>query len=102
MRCDQHFGLPKEALEFLAENEKTLPICTCCKRPFPLELEQIGTYTGMFCDKFPLYRHFLTDGKVADEFLQADPWSSGPCFFIGLKVSNGEIFEWPQETIDGA
>jgi hypothetical protein len=53
----------------------------------------------MFDQEYHLYRHALKDGRTADEFLQVAPWSSGPMFFIGLKVSDGVEFIWTEEEI---
>lgn len=50
----------------------------------------IGHYSGMFMEEYDLYRRQLTGGGYADEFLQASPWSSGPCFFIGLQVFDSD------------
>lgn len=99
MRCDQYIGLTTEAQEFLSEHEITPEPCSCCKRPFPPKLEQICTYRGINNTEYPLNRHFLMGGRYADEFLQADPWSSGPMFFIGLRVSDGQEFSWSEEEI---
>lgn len=94
MRCDQFAGLPEAANAFLCGNE--------------LEAGRrlIGHFQGMFGHTYDLYRHQLDDG-YADEFVQADPWSSGPVFFLGLRVYNAEgvvqlEFLWPQEFIDNA
>lgn len=27
----------------------------------------------------------LPDGRIAEEFLQAAPWSDGPCYFLALR-----------------
>jgi len=101
MRCDQHMGLPKEALEFLSKYLVTPP-CPYCNRPLVQECEVIGQYEGMFGDIYDLRRYNLKSGLTADEFLQADPWSSGPCFFIGLRVSDGLEFRWPEQDIQNA
>lgn len=101
MRTDQDFGMTVEATMFLRANVD-VDECKTCQRPYPEKTEEVGYYDGMFGDKYPLYRHFLKDGRTADEFLQASPWSSGPCFFIGLKVSDGTEFLWPQDEIDKA
>jgi hypothetical protein len=95
-------GLPEDAYAFLKEHEKHPDPCPHCGRGYPPQTEEIGTYMGMFSDTYSLRRHFLKDGRTADEFLQAEPWSSGPCFFLGLKVSDGTTFEWPQESIENA
>jgi hypothetical protein len=102
MRCDQFMGLPKEARDFLERYQEVPDPCPHCNRPFLPKIEEIGTYFGMFSDEYPLSRHFLKNGCTADEFLQASPWSSGPVHFLGLKVSDGTVFEWAQEDIDKA
>lgn len=98
MRCDQFSGLPKDALEFLKRYEVK---CPHCKQVMP-DTEIIGHYVGMFDNKYPLVRYLFADGGHADEFLQAESWPSGPIFFLGLKVSDGEIFAWKQEEINNA
>lgn len=96
MRCDQFPGLPKHALEFLEEWRKR---CGCCGQFLPSPLT-VGHYVGMFEDEYSLTQYCLRDGRTADEFLQAEPWSSGPMFFLGLKVSDGQEFLWTQEDIN--
>lgn len=100
IRMDQHVGLTKEATEFLARNEIKPAVCNLCERPFPRKLEKIGRYPGMFGDDFPLNRHTLKDGRTADDFLQCAPWSSGPCHFLGLRVSDGTEFTWTEKEIE--
>lgn len=105
MRSDQFMGLPIEALEYIHKNLERGPVCECCKRPFPVELKVIGHFDGMFMDVYNLYEHQLKDGFVAVEFLQAEPWSGGPCFFIGLRVHDADgslvrTFEHPQDEIE--
>jgi hypothetical protein len=105
MRSDQYMGLTVEAQNFLdLHEERSLP-CPHCGRTYPVKLEVCAYYNGMFDDEYPLYQHFLTNGCTAEEFLQADPWSSGPCFFIGLRVYDIEKnliqeFLWSQRVID--
>lgn len=97
MRMDQPQGLPRSAVEFLREYEVPPPYCDCCGRPFARDITEIGTYEGF--DEHGLYRYKLKDGRTADEFLQASHWSSGPMFFVGLKVSDGTIFKWGDDEI---
>jgi len=128
MRCDRFWGLPPIALQFLKENEIPPEACECCKRIFPRKFELIGYYSGYdkyppetceCCkrifpqkfeligyyseyDKYPLYQHQLKDG-VANEFLQACKFSSGPCLFLGLQVINNDgakDFRWTDEEIE--
>jgi len=107
MRCDQFMGLPAQAGKFLKANMIPEEICPCCKRSLsPLANSYvIDHYHGMFNDCYDLYRHKLKDGGCADEFVQAMPFSSGPVFFLGLRVYDvkGEQtreFLWSQKEID--
>ena len=53
-----------------------------------------------------LYRYTFSDGRVLEDYVQAEPWSSGPCTFMALRdaVTKEPIVEtlWPQEVIDKA
>lgn len=107
MRCDQIFGLPVAAREFLREFEVQPEACPHCKRMFDQKLEVCGYYQGMFDNSYNLFRHQLVDGRIAEEFVQADPWSSGPCMFLGLRVydENADLvneFRWDDEDINNA
>jgi len=106
MRCDQFMGLTPEAIDFLRENEVPENKCACCNHAFPRALEKIGSFFGMFGDEYSLFRHILKDGRIANEYLQAAPWSSGPCFFLGLEVHGKDLptqkFEWSKHDIDKA
>ncbi len=105
MRCDQFAGLPTDAIEFLNTNIKEPIICPTCNCTRPFKTAVAGYYIGMFGEKYDLYRYELKDTGYAEEFVQASPWSSGPVFFLGLKVFNKfceeiHTYLWPQETID--
>jgi len=99
IRMDQFVGLPPAAEAFLEEHETAVQICSCCNRPFPRDLQVIGHYYGMFEQEYPLYRHVLKDGRLANEFLQVSPWDCGPMFFLGLEVNDGMRFVWTDEEI---
>lgn len=100
MRCDQFAGLPQSAIEFLYEN-RTHNNCKHCGQSLPYtDLKECGSYYGMFENEYVLYEYSLKDGRTAQEYVQASPWHSGPVFFLGLKVSSGEKFEWPEQNID--
>lgn len=52
-----------------------------------------------------LHRYTLPNGQVYEEFVQAEPWSSGPCYFIALKDRSGnEVKEslWSDEDLKRA
>ncbi len=100
IRCDQFVGLPPTAIAFLVEYAAPQEVCEHCKRPFPCSSEQIGFFYGMFDEKYPLRRLVLKDGRTADEFHQAAPWSSGPVHHLGLRVSDGIEFVWTKEEIE--
>lgn len=99
-RSDQHIGLTKEAINFLKDYEIKPRVCSECGRPHYVKLEKIDTFSGMFDTEYSLHRHYLIDDLYADEFLQCSPWSSGPMFFIGLKVSDGRKFLWTEDEIE--
>lgn len=41
-------------------------------------------YQGLEGDQYPLYRYEFADGRVFEERVQADPWESGPQFYLAL------------------
>lgn len=96
MRCDQFEGLPKDAISFLAKWRKK---CHCCGQFLP-STTVCGHYVGMFEMEYPLIEYHLKDGRIAREFEQTSIWSSGPIFFLGLKISNGQIFQWTEGEIN--
>ena len=101
MRQDQFMGITEEAATFLGKNEVKSDKCKTCGCISPQPLEEISVYCGMFGDEHTLFRHQLKDGRYADEFLQTYSWSSGPMFFIGIKVNQGREFLWTQAAIGG-
>lgn len=107
MRCDQMIGLPVSAEVYLeAKQIANVSICPTCGHQTVLSpREIIGHFYGMFDQEYPLHRFQLQDNCYAEEYLQADPWSSGPMFFIGLRVYDAtghlfQTFEWTEEEID--
>jgi hypothetical protein len=61
-------------------------------------------YSGSsYGEEYCLNKYTFVNGRVLEEFLQAAPWDSGPCFFLALKDKNGEkVLEslWTDEQID--
>ena len=83
MRTDQYIGLSPSTQKFVAK----------------MEAKQYDTFEGAFCNKFPLFSY---DEKYF-EYVQEEPWSSGPMFFIALKDAEGTPVSeslWTQEEID--
>lgn len=63
------------------------------------------TFFGMFGDTYPLYKYIFPDGRVYHEYVQADPWSGGPVFFIAFKNDKGNWIPrslWSRWAIDNA
>jgi len=91
MRETQIIGLNDRAIDFLAENVKT--ITSKCDCPHCIS-EHIGLNksvkyadalsTGMFEDGPLLNKHLLKDDSWAYEYVQHVEWSSGLCIFLAL------------------
>ena len=46
----------------------------------------IGILPGVWIDKVAdLHRYTMPDGKVYEEYLQADPWAGGPMYHLALR-----------------
>ncbi len=117
MRCDQHRGLngwARSNIEVMVAVEER------GTRTYPdghveqfarsveenlVKCEPSGlTYEGMFGDEYQFLRYTFPDGRVWQEYMQAEPWSSGPVFFLALKdLATGEVIKesaWPDEEIE--
>ena len=52
--------------------------------------EHVGVIRGAWVPVVaPLHRYTMPDGRVFVEYVQAEPWCSGPCYFIALKDKHG-------------
>lgn len=113
MRTDNYMGLPGDARVFLDTNCKKVK-CELVKT-FPdgsktesfwseNYREKCDVIEGAFYNKFDLFEYELKDGRKVREEVQAEPWSSGPCYFIQLVDSEtGEVlFKHTQEDINNA
>lgn len=100
-RSSHYQGLSEEAEKFLKLNAKTYVHkfdngwgpCSVIK---PVT-EEIG-HTGMF-GEISINKYELKDGSSAIEYVQADPWHSGPVIFMGLRAKD-QTFEWTEEEIN--
>ena len=55
-------------------------------------VEVVGKITGAWKDHVAnLHRYTFPDGRVYEEYVQAELWSSGPCYFIALKTKKGTV-----------
>jgi hypothetical protein len=53
-------------------------------------ITKIGEIEGAFAPVVAeLNRYELPGGRVFEEYVQAAPWHSGPCYYIALKDSAG-------------
>jgi len=99
-RSDSIVGLSQGARKFLDDNQVIPEPCPTCNRPFRPKSKICGIFRGMFDDEYPLYEYELKDGRTAKEVVQADPWASGPCFFLKLVVDDETEFCWTEEEIE--
>jgi len=102
IRMDQLLGLPKKALEWLNYYGIVEPLerCPMCGHILSTDFvyETYDHYYGMFDDEYTLKQYKTTLG-TAEEYVQAEPWNSGPMFFLGLKLPSGDKLEWTEEEI---
>ena len=114
MRTDQMVGLNDRALSFLNKGEKKYT--DYVHREYEdgtlKEFTQLGTEDNTKCEvfqefegawnKMELNKYIFPDGTEYFEYIQAEPWSSGPCYFLALKDRNGNIVQeslWTEEEI---
>ena len=121
MRCDQLMGLNTWARKFIKGNPDVLLYTDMVTRTYPdgrvetFTKEQRGSdverfetndcYVGMGFQEYVLYQYKMTDSSIYKEDVQAEPWSSGPVFFLALKDAKGAWVKeslWTDEEIDNA
>ena len=64
---------------------------------------QYDTVEGAFYNQFPLMAYEMPDGTVYYEYVQADPWASGPHFFLALRDEHDRPLEgslWTDDEIE--
>lgn len=69
------------------------------------QVETIGSIAGTWNDHVAnLSRYIFLDGRVWEEFVQAIPWSSGPCYFISVTQDGDRLprLDWNDEEIAAA
>lgn len=115
MRCDQHMGLNAWATEFLeakavklvkVERITTVEGQLVSETEYPIpNRKPCGEYEGMFGNPYTLWEYQTSTLGIVREYVQAAPWSSGPCHFLALKDVEGNPISdslWSQEDIDNA
>ena len=75
-------------------------------RRMPLaRVEHAGILHGVWKpDLAKLHRYTLPNGEQYVEYVQASPWSGGPCYFIALKDKHGNPVQeslWTDEEMGG-
>jgi hypothetical protein len=115
MRMDQYIGLNPWATRKVNRKIKVHEVGT---RSFPggkvrsfdrwvrmplARREVIGTIEGAYKDVAAnLHRYTLPHGEVYEEFVQATPWSGGPCYHIALRDRTGKVVAnslWSEEEL---
>ena len=104
MRTDQYYGLnawarnlvlatqvvseigvrryPDDTIDAFIRSDVVVLIATVTKIG---EIE--GAFDPVVAD---LNRYELPTGEIFEEFVQAQPWHGGPCYFIALKDASGD------------
>jgi len=100
-RSTSYVGLTKEARNFLKENAHIETITFTndygegtVQRPKGIKTGECGMF-----DECELKTYILKDGSEAEEFVQFEPWASGPWVFVGLRVGE-KVIGWTQEEVD--
>ncbi len=114
-RSTSFMGLHKRAASFLEGHKRFLyketiikeypdgEVVETSKDNYDVSRTQYDTCDGMFCEEYPLFEYTLKDGKTVQEYVQADPWASGPCIFIALRSKSGHPIKttlWTDEEIE--
>lgn len=118
MRMDQYVGLNKWATDMVGRRIKLHEIGVSILpngkvRKFdrwvrvPVAKRRvIGTIPGAYKDVAAnLHSYTMPDGKVYVEYVQATPWSGGPCYHVALKDSKGRVVKqslWTDEELANA
>lgn len=123
MRCDQYMGLNGWATGYLIDHQTAAEVISIAYSPtkeweprvLSSELEMIPLYKvevtgkidGAWNDRVAdLHKYTMPDGTELQEFIQATPWSSGPCYFIALRfLPEGTVCEeslWTEEELAAA
>ncbi len=79
MRTTQFIGLNGNAFDWLDKN-------CIIQESLPIDLEPIY---GMFEEEVHILKQYTTnENRFVEEYVQAEPWSSGPCIFLALRYSD--------------
>lgn len=117
MRCDQYIGLNPWARRLVTRKQKVreqgVRIFANGKkqrfsrwRRMPLvRVEHAGVLRGAWTDRVALlHRYTMPNGDKYVEYVQATPWSGGPCYYIALMDKHGNPVPeslWTEEEMVG-
>lgn len=103
MRCDQYIGLNEWASRFVNRKQKVREtgvqsFADGTKKNFDrwrrvpvLRREHAGIIRGAWrAEVAKLHRYTLPNGEQYVEYVQAQPWSGGPCYFVALMDRDGK------------
>lgn len=122
MRCWQYQGFNSEAQKILDEKIKvgernSLVTYFDGRQPstvnekedvleHPFTIEKYEFHNPWMDEGCNLLLFRFNDGRVLESYVQAEPWSSGPCTFMALRdhVTKEPVVEtlWDQKIIDRA
>jgi len=111
---DQYIGLKPEAVNYL--NREMVPVSATIDVDFAtrtieskietlVRREVYSQINGAWQDIVAnLHEYTWPSGEVCREIIQAEPWSSGPMYFLCLEITGGEnagqkIYEWTDEEM---
>ena len=114
-RSTSFMGLHERAESFLGKHRRFLYKETVTKEypdgnsitttvdKYDTPRTQYDTYEGMCGEEYPLFEYTLRDDKIVQEYVQADPWASGPCIFLALRTKGGQSIKetlWTDKEIE--
>jgi len=66
-------------------------------------ITQYSEIEGAYGGSYPLLQYTFDDGTEIFEYVQAEPWHSGPCYYLALRDSKGDPLPkslWTDEELD--
>lgn len=105
-RSDSFMGLTDKAEEIITDmvmvkvkEEVTYPDGKTETNEFEraqsrVKTEEYDEHSGMFGDPYPLHKYTMPDGTMYRDFVQDEPWSSGPVFFYALEKYDEKDETW--------
>lgn len=109
-RSTQFIGLNSRGKKFIRSNAECTPeqVCFACGNTTGGATKRIGLgdVEGMFGEKVYQLQQFIhrKTGKKFEEYVQTEPWSSGPMIFLALRWSKTKRSvantQWTEEEVN--